>query len=139
MKNRHEKHLDDLAIIAEDAQGAARAHLAASIVLNNKIISIGVNSYKSHPFQKRYGKNSEAIYIHSEISAINRALKRISVNDLANSTLYVARVKKKSKHSKHFDSWGLAKPCEGCMRAIAAFNIKKVYYTTDENTKYECL
>lgn len=139
MKNRHDKHLRDLALIAEDTQGVARARLASSIVINNKTVSIGINSYKSHPFQKKYGKNSESIYIHSEISAINKALKRVPSLDLSNATLYIARVKKSSKYAKHFDSWGLAKPCEGCMRAIAAFNIKKVYYTTDENSRYECL
>lgn len=139
MNNRHFKHLRDLALVAEDTQGAARARLAASIVLNNRIISVGVNSYKSHPFQKKYGKNDEAIFIHSEIAAINRALKRIELDELANSTLYISRVKKKSKHSEHFDSWGLARPCSGCLRAIAAFNIKKVYYTTDDTNRYECL
>lgn len=139
MKNRHYKHLRDLTIVAEDGVGAARAHLAAAIVINNQIVSIGVNSYKTHPFQKRYGKNSESIHIHSEISAINKALKRIDISELKNATLYIARVKKTSKESKFFDSWGLARPCEGCMKAIAAFNIRKVYYTTNETNIYECL
>lgn len=133
--NRHLRHISDLAVIAEDTIGASSAKLAASIVLNNKIVSIGVNSYKTHPFQKKYGKNDMAICIHSEIAAIGKALKRISIDELRRATLYIARVKQIDQSSQ----WGLARPCKGCQRAIAAFDIKKVYYTTDEHRRYECL
>lgn len=137
--NRHEKHLRNLCLIAEDVP-IVRAKFASSIVLNNKVVAIGINSLvKSHPLQKKYSKNIHAIYIHSEISAISNALKRIPSNDLRKSTLYVARVKSKSSASKHPDCWGLSKPCSGCVRAALAFGIKRVYYTTDQTGVFECL
>jgi hypothetical protein len=31
---------------------------------------------------------------------------------------------------------GIAKPCEGCMRAIVDFDIKKVVYSTEEDGNF---
>jgi deoxycytidylate deaminase len=136
--SRHDRHIANLCIIAKDLSPVANASIAAAIVLNNRIVSYGNNSYKTHPFQKRYGKNGDAICLHSEIDAIFKSLKRISLKDLSMSTLYIARMKKDSAYSAR-DSWGNAKPCIGCQRAIANFGIKKVYFTTDENGIFECL
>ena len=132
--NRHVKHLNNLLNIANDVIPVAAAKIAASIVINNKTISYGVNSYKSSPFQKRFGKNEESICVHAEISAIKNALNKMRVNDLSSATLYVARSKKENGNLVQ----GMVKPCSGCQRAIAAFNIKKVYYT-EETTGYSCL
>lgn len=129
--NRHEKHLRDLLIAARDVTPVASARIAAAVVSGNRVISYGVNSRKTSPLQKKFGKNDQAICIHAEISAIKNALNRNGTNDLSNSILYVARAKKEGKAFIQ----GIAKPCEGCMRAIAAFNLRKVFYTED-NTGY---
>ena len=61
---RHEKVMDLLAVVAE---GVARnttstgARLAAAVVYKNRIISIGVNQKRSHPFQARYSKNGDEV------------------------------------------------------------------------------
>ncbi len=101
-----------------------RHRFAAAITLRNKIVSFGTNRKKSHPFQKKFGKNEHCIYLHAEVNAIKNALKHCSVDDLKKSTLTVLR----AKDSKRL----LAKPCDGCMKAIIEFGIKTVYYTTEE-------
>lgn len=105
-------------------EGASRIKMSAAIVRKNKIITFGKNSYKSHPFQKKFGKNSDSIFLHAEISAIVQALKILDVKELATCDLYICRIKK--------NKFSLAKPCLGCARAIAEFKIKNVFYTTDD-------
>lgn len=105
--------------------------LAAAIVRNNKIISIGMNSMKSHPLQAKYGKNQHAIFLHAEISAIKNALREIDVDDFHKCDIYIARIKKEKPFTKKY-IWGLARPCAGCERAIAEFGIKRVVYTCDD-------
>lgn len=112
--------------------------LAAAIVYRNRIISIGMNSMKSHPMAAKYGKNKEAIFLHAEVSAIKNALREVDVDDLARCDIYIARIKKPRPFSNKY-VWGLARPCNGCQRAIAEFGIKRVIYTTNENEKYEVM
>jgi deoxycytidylate deaminase len=134
---KHSKYINILSKIASDLSPVKSARLAACIVLHNDIISFGVNEMKSHPFQAKYGKNKDAVFLHAETSAIKNALKYISVAELERCTLYISRVK--------FDDagktkliFGTAKPCPGCFRCINSFNISKVYYTLD-NQSYAML
>ena len=129
-KDRHSKFLNILYKMASDVAPVANARIAAAIVKNKEIISFGVNQTKSHPFQARFGKNANAIYLHAENCAIKNALRCIDVSDLARSALYVARVKYNGSDKSKFVS-GLAKPCEGCSRSIATFGISKVIYSLD--------
>lgn len=126
---RHVKMLQTLSKIAEDVPIAGRARIAAAIVYKNEIVSIGTNQRKSHPLQAKFSRHYQAIHIHAEIDAIARAVKRIDARRLAQSTLYVARAKLDSTGGNWM--WGLAKPCSGCTRAIASFDIKNVVWTLD--------
>lgn len=83
----------------------------------------GLNSRKSDPLAAKYGRHPDAIYPHAELAAIKDALQEIGVDELANCTLYVARVKKDGTPA-------LAKPCAGCQRAIMEFGIGNVVWTT---------
>jgi deoxycytidylate deaminase len=103
--------------------------VAAALVHRNKVISYGLNSMKSNPFQKRYGKNEYAIYQHAEIAAIQSALK-LKFDRIQSSYLYVARIKWDGTDKENFVS-GLALPCEGCMRCISEYGIRTVIYTMD--------
>lgn len=105
-----------------------RSKHSALILYKNEIISVGFNRIKSHPFQKKYAKANEAIFLHAEISAIKQSLRRISLKELKKSTLYVARVRLNNGNKPSFM---YSKPCEGCMRAIVEFDINKVFYTED--------
>jgi deoxycytidylate deaminase len=108
-----------------------RARVAAALIYKNDIISFGINSYKSSPFQKRFGRNEDAIFLHAETSAIRNALRMISLDEIAKSTLYICRMKYNNQYKEKF-VFGLSRPCIGCQKAIAEFRIKKVLYTKDE-------
>ena len=111
---------------------------AAAIVYRNRIISVGINSMKSHPMAAKYRKNEHAIFLHSEVAAIKNALREVEVDDLAKCDIYIARIKKPKPFSKKY-VFGLSKPCCGCQRAIAEFGLKRTIYTTDEHGKYEVM
>lgn len=134
---KHSKYINVLSKIASDLSPVKSARLAACVVLQNDIVSFGVNEMKSHPFQARYGKNKDAVFLHAETSAIKNALKYISLHDLERCTLYISRVKFDDA-TKTKLIFGTAKPCPGCFRCINTFNIKKVYYTLD-NQQYTML
>lgn len=125
---KHVKTIDLLFKLAQDANDQ-KMKFASCIFYQGEIISFGFNQNKSHPFQAKFRKNSEAIFWHSECNAIFNALKKITSKQLMDSTLYVVRAK--NLHGTDKTIHGLAKPCEGCMKAIKAHNIGKVIYTED--------
>lgn len=125
--SKSNKIFDILRVVAEDIEPVAAARVAAAVVYKNKIVSIGYCRYHSHPFQKKFGSNNKAIYLHAEIDAILKAkAKRV---DLSKCSMYVARVKRSYSNSNAF-IFGLAKPCEGCQKAIKFEGLKDVYYST---------
>lgn len=119
-------HLETLAIQSNEGW----AKLSAAVVYKNRIFSTGVNSKKSHPFQKKYGRNVESIFLHAETAAIHQALRFLSHEEIENADLYVMRMKKDGPDNSF--RYGLALPCSGCQKCIAAFGIKNVFYTTNE-------
>lgn len=131
----HKQIIDELIILAESLERVKGAKVASLITLRGKVIAYGHNHRKSHPFQAKYGNNSDCIFFHAETHVIKNALNRISVHDLSKCTLYVARVKKDNKKKELY--YGLAKPCRGCQKCIEEFNINKVFYTTDEQTIFD--
>jgi deoxycytidylate deaminase len=112
---------NNLTEVATATERVANYKLAAAIVYKNRIISYGVPSYKTSPFQKKYAADEHKIHLHAEIAAIKNALRHLSLEQLKKSSLYVCRVKD--------TGWGMSKPCCGCQRAILEFGIKKVIYT----------
>lgn len=108
---------------------------AACLVIRNEIISIGANSEKSHPLQKKFAKNRDAIFKHAEVDCIINALRHVDQEDLSKATLYIHRVKKLTKDHKYWSD-GLSEPCCGCKQAIDYFKIKKVVYSTDTDKQY---
>jgi len=137
--NRDEKYMAftrRMAIQNNNSQN--RAKLAASLVIRNEIISVGYNSYKTHPLQKKFSKNIEAIFKHAEVDCIINALRHVDADDLSKATLYIHRVKKLTKD--HLDwSDGYSEPCCGCKQAIDHFKIKRVVYSTDQDNNYSLL
>lgn len=128
---KDKKAFEILTDIAQDVQKVSNVQLSAMIVIKNEIISIGSAVLKSHPFQKKFSKNSKSIFLHAETNAIHRALKRVEVDELSKSTLYICRIKHINLNKKLIPSWGISKPCCGCQRAIVEFNIRRVVYTLD--------
>ena len=138
---KHEKVMDLLAVVAEGVDRnttSSGARLAAAVVYKNQVITVGINRKKSHPFQARYSKNEDAIYLHAETDTIRTALRHLSEKQLSKATLYVCRI----KHEDGPDTpliWGLSKPCVGCQRAIATFDIKVVVYSEEGKGVYNFL
>lgn len=130
------RHIETLKTIAEDVEPVSRARLAAMILYKGKMVSIGFNQSKSHPFAAKYGKHPEAIYLHAEQDAINKAKRKLTEAELRKATLIVVRVK--SEHNGK-TTFGIAKPCPGCAQCITDHKIRTVIYTeTTEggNLKY---
>lgn len=127
---RHQKNIKTLCKIAEDVAPVGSARIAAGLFYKNEFISFGTNQYKTHPLQKKFSISPLAICIHAEISAIINATKRHTPDIISRSTLYVARMKWTDSKKKRMTQ-GLACPCEGCQKAIVAFDIKNVYYSED--------
>ena len=136
-----DKYLNYLEKIATALPAAAhnrkgrllRTRIAACVVYKNEIVSVGCNKLKSHPFQAKFSKHEGSIFLHAETDAIKNALRTIDIHELSKSTLYVCRVKY-NENKKNYFLRGLCEPCEGCKRAIATFNIKKVVYTCDDGS-----
>lgn len=129
MNERIKQMLTRLAIENPGVQG--RFKLAAGIVYRKHLIATGINSYKTHPIMYQWGKNEDSIHLHAEIDAIKNALRLITQEQLTKCDMYIVRVKHPTPKSLHW-THGLAKPCCGCARAIANFNLKNVYWTDDE-------
>jgi deoxycytidylate deaminase len=109
----------------------ADAKVAAAIIIKNRIISIGVNSHKTHPIQAKFAANKGlSIYLHAEIAAIKNAMYHIDVKDFRRSTLLICRTKIHVPTGAPI--LGMSKPCPGCQRAILEFDIKNVWYSLDD-------
>lgn len=106
-----------------------RVHIGCVAVMNNKILSTGFNTTKSHPLQAHYnqfrdfhGAEMHNYTLHAEMSCLiplwssNLAWNKIK--------LYIYRIKCGTGK-------GLSRPCNGCMAAIKDLGIKEIYYTTD--------
>jgi len=112
-----------------------RIKIGAIIVLKKQIISIGVNSYKTHPLQRYYNKyrdipSDSNHTLHAEVEAISRIPKDIDLKDAA---LYVYR--------EHPLTHQLAnsRPCPSCMALIKSKGVRKLYYTTEDGYCFEQL
>ena len=128
-----QKYMEFLLEEAKGQEPVKSSRIRAGLVYKNQLLCVGQNKLKSHPFQKRFGKNESAIYLHAEVDCIVNAIRsNIPLSDISKSSLIVVRIK------KNVNEWivATAKPCSGCQRAIAHFDINKVLYTTDNGTDY---
>ena len=97
-----------------------------SFILNrNRIISIGMNSIKTHPMNLKYNyvnknkeKISDIVGTHSELNAVIK----LGEEDCSKLTLVNTRINRNNilDHSA---------PCHGCSDMINQLNFKNVYYT----------
>lgn len=120
--------------IARDHEAGGHAKIVACLVNRNKILSYGFNSYTtSHPFQKKWGKNEKSCFWHAETNVIFNALKNDV--DIAKCDMYVCRVKKTKPRGVF--TYGLAKPCIGCMRCAKFYGVRGIYWSTEKGFGYE--
>lgn len=129
MSTQIHNRLETLFVVAQDVTKVRSARMAAAIYQRNKLISVGVNTHKTHPMAKRYQKHQKTNCLHAEVAAIKNALRH--TKKLAGMSLYVARAVFDS--GRTHASWANAKPCIGCQQAIRAHQISRVYYTIGPN------
>lgn len=106
-------------------RGRTSISRCAAVLTNRDRTFVGFNMYRSHPLQARFQKKvgePEKIYIHAETHAIIQALRTRVWPNLSDMTMYVARVLRDGTPAN-------AKPCPGCVSALAEFGVKEVYWT----------
>lgn len=130
LNKRHLKLINEAYLIATDVIPVGNARVAAILTKRNEILSYGINSSKTNPFAAKFSRNPDAVMLHAETAAIRNALKKYELDELEGTTMYVARARKISTHDHNY-TFGMAKPCAGCQRALTLFGIKKVYHTGD--------
>lgn len=104
------------------------------ILKNKRIVSIGINSPKTHPLNLKYNyvnkqrhKISEVVGTHSEL----RAVIKLGLTDYRGYTLVNTRINRNQELDYSF-------PCNGCMEMIRELGFNKVIYTTKDK-EFECL
>lgn len=125
---------DTLFTLAQDHNEGIRTSVVAAIVNRKTIVSFGFNQRKTHPLQAKYAKNEHAIFLHAEIDAIRKALKRGA--DLTKCDLYIMRAKHTGPKFGDPVVCALARPCSGCQRCIGDMGFRNVYYSTENSTRF---
>lgn len=95
--------------------------MAAVLITPGGDIFVGRNQFKSHPLQAVWSRNPQSIFLHAEIDALIKYLKRHTF--YYPSSIFVARVLKNNQPA-------LAKPCSGCFGALLHFGITNIRWTT---------
>lgn len=110
-----------------------RIKIGSVLVYKNKVISVGWNMKKSHPYQKilnKYGKyNQDKIhnYLHSEINCLLN-IKDLNVNWIKVS-IFIYREDKNG-------NLAMCKPCSSCIKALKEKGVKKIFYTDQNGYNY---
>ena len=114
-----------------------KVHIGCIAVYQGSIISIGCNTCKTHPLQKKYNKYRHIVYnkgyktlpqLHAEINCLV-AIRGMDIN-FSKVKLYIFR-------PGYEGVFKLARPCPSCIAAIRDMGIKHIYYTTDDGYAYE--
>ena len=100
--------------------GAGRKafRLGSVLVNKNSIISVGNNSYKTHPLLKH---RTEWPFLHAEQHAIIRR----GLDNCEGLDLYVVRI------LKNFN-YAISYPCDVCKQLIKEVGIRNVYYIDEK-------
>lgn len=110
-------------LLCDAAQESEFKHKHASCICHKgRVLSIGTNQRKTHPLQAKYSDKDARVWLHSEIDAIVQVINRHGAEILKDCELFNLRLTRGG-------NIGNSKPCEGCSRAIEAFEIGRVYWT----------
>lgn len=126
--------------LAKEVSPVRGARICAAVVYKGKIISIGVNSYKTHPRAKKLNNDLRSC-THAEMAAIFQAQNTTGV-DFSKCDIYVIRAKQENIHKFITnDNWvyGISKPCSGCMKLIESMKFKDVYCLTKDYDNFQNL
>jgi len=98
------------------------------IMDKNRIISIGLNSLKTHPKNLKYNyvnkmnqNISDIVGTHSELSAVIK----LGEEDCSDLNLVNTRINRN-------DELDFSAPCSGCLDMIKQLNFKNVYFSNSQ-------
>ena len=114
MKNRYFAAAKAVAMTSPGVGKRKSYRLGAVLFQKGQIISVGVNSYKTHPKLKF---RSEWPFLHAE----QHAIFRWGIDRCEGLDMYVARVWKNNQSA-------VSKPCKICQQLIKDIGIKNTYY-----------
>lgn len=129
--NKRDRRFFQIAKVISRMSTHHRFKVGALIVHKNKLISAGTNSNKSHPVQKRYDKVRGFKTYHGCHAEV-RAILNSKLSTLTDCTVYVYRETKNG-------TLGNSRPCPACLKMIRDYDIKTIYYTTDNGFCKEIL
>ena len=115
MKNRFFTAAKAVALSGNGVGKKKNFRLGAVLVDKNSVMSVGNNSYKTHPIM---ATRTEWPYLHAEQHAIIRR----GLDNCDNLDLYVVRVLKNKDYAASY-------PCKVCRVLISNTGIRNVYYT----------
>ncbi len=110
--------------------------IGAVLVYKNKIISVGWNTHKSNPIQKKYNLfrsdenryydvDSMPNYTHAEMKCLIDTMYLEHIN-WSKTSIFIYR-----------SNMNMCRPCNSCMRALKERGIKNIYYTDKNGYNYE--
>lgn len=119
----------NLAIALAETSEHSQYKVGSVLVSNKSIISVGVNTLKSHPYQKIYNKyrnfNVEINhFLHAETDAILK-YRRMRI-ELPKLKIYIARIRKDGTIVPGF-------PCPACYQLILDNNIREIIFSTHDD------
>jgi len=117
MKKRFATAAHAIAMTSPGVGVGGKFRHGAILVYKNSIVSIGMNSYKTHPLM---ASRTSWPFLHAEQHAIIRA----GLDNCQGLDLYIARVRKNN-------DLAMSKPCSVCVKLIYDVSIKNVYYSTN--------
>ena len=107
---------------AQSAPMIGPSRHAAGLVYKNRLICIGIGRRKTHPMMKEFSGTDNKITLHAEINCIVKGINLVG-EDLSDYDLYVLRISRVKNIS-------MSKPCSICQKAINAFGINQVHWSS---------
>lgn len=112
------------AIYEEAEKSPCRFKHGCCAAVNGKIIAKGYNNYRQYSSD---GIINDPCSCHAEMDVLRKCLQKRSAEKMKKVTFYVIRV----------SSSGLLRnsaPCVDCSNNLQKYNIKRIIYSTDDNT-----
>ena|SRR6478609_6833794 len=106
---------------AQNAETIQTSRHSSAIVYKKQVIGVGRNSRKTHPLSVKFNGATKPC-IHAELAAIISVVNNYGADILKKCDIYCLRI-------TNTDKVAIAKPCDGCSKAILAFGIRRTFYT----------
>jgi len=96
--------------------------VGATIALGSRVISTGTCTSKTHPQNPKIKSSTKRNQLCAEVSAVLRALRKISKRQMKDCSIYVVRRRRDGSRA-------MAMPCIHCQEFLIEMGIKKIFYT----------